>query len=80
MLWFALVSPALAGYGDAGSGWPNHAERVLHTWTNAVRVAPLDFEADYARGGCSSSAVTAIEQSSQPPLLWNDDLYEAARR
>ncbi|MBX2802197.1 MAG: CAP domain-containing protein [Myxococcales bacterium] len=68
--------PAHAGYGDPVDGRPNHPERELHLWTNAVRVDPVAFEDDYP---CGMGDFTAIERSPQVPLHLNDDLAEAAR-
>ena len=71
---------AFAGYGDASSGYPSYEERELHLWTNAARVAPEAFEADYQAGGCSYYVdFSDDEQTPQAPLLWNFDLNEAGR-
>jgi hypothetical protein len=45
------AAPARAGYGDVGDdGLPSAAERELHLWTNAARVDPAAFKADYNAG------------------------------
>ena len=79
-----LLTTALAmaqTYGDAaGNGFPTWDDRAVHLWTNAVRVAPADFEAEYNSGGCSyHTDFTATEQTAQVPLLWNQGLNEVAR-
>jgi hypothetical protein len=76
----ALVAlTAFGGYGDASGGYPLHAEREVHLWTNAVRVEPTAFSADYAQGGCSTSEFTGDELTPKAPLLYNSDLNEASR-
>ena len=74
-----LQAPAAAGYGDAVDGYPSWAERELHLYTNAARVAPLTFEAEYQQGGCSSDDFTASERSPKDPLYYSAPLNEAAR-
>ncbi|MFT4626910.1 MAG: hypothetical protein ACI8PZ_005591 [Myxococcota bacterium] len=71
-----LASAALAGYGDAINGLPSPAERELHLWTNAVRVDPEAFKADYP---CSFDAFQDFEKTPKMPLLWHYDLNDAAR-
>ncbi len=71
---------AWAGYGDVEDSRPSAAERWLHLWTNAARVAPEEFEDDYAQGGCSLSAdFSADERSPKAPLYLDVGLAEAAR-
>lgn len=79
MLFLSVVAVAAAGYGDAVGGYPTIAERSLHLWTDAARVDPEAFSADYARGGCSTSDFTTSERTPKSPLLYNADLNEAAR-
>lgn len=78
MLWWT-VAVAMAGYGDAVDGYPSHAERSMHLWTNAVRVDPLAFEADYQMGGCTSDGFSSAERSAIDPLVYHHDLSRAAR-
>jgi hypothetical protein len=78
-----LVAGALAaapgGYGDAVGGLPALEERELHLWTNAARVDPEAFEADYNRGGCSYDAdFSEDEQTPKWPLMIENGLTEAA--
>ncbi|MDP6931792.1 MAG: CAP domain-containing protein [Myxococcota bacterium] len=79
-LWILLCSSvAQGGYGDAKDGYPSWDERVMHTWTNAARMAPADFESEYNTGGCSFDDFLSGEQEGLPPLRWNSSLNEAAR-
>ena len=52
MLW---ITTALAGYGDPQLGHPTPDERLVFLWTNAARVEPGAFTADYQSGGCSAT-------------------------
>lgn len=70
------LASALAGYGDATDGYPSRAEREAHLWTNAVRLAPLDFEADY---GCRVEDWRAGEREGKPALAMDLRLVQAAR-
>lgn len=73
------ASPALAGYGDLDQdGDPTWAARDLHLWTNAARVDPEAFEADYNAGGCSFDDFSGDEQTPKAPLYLDYDLNEAA--
>ena len=46
-----MLPMALAGYGDVDDeGFPNYEERGVHLWTNAVRVDPEAFDAEYQSG------------------------------
>jgi len=70
----------VSGYGDVDpSGHPAWAERDMHLWTNAVRVAPEAFEAEYVRGGCSFSRFSSDEQTAKAPVAYSRDLNEVAR-
>jgi len=75
----ALIALAAGGYGDAADGYPNYSERLLHHWTNAVRVEPSAFKEDYIDGGCRWNQFSDDEQTPKPPLMWNHGLNEAAR-
>ena len=75
----ALSSPALAGYGDVVDGYPSWAERELHLYTNAARVDPQAFEADYSAGGCSYDDFTSDEQTAKAPIYYSYPLNDAAR-
>lgn len=79
MLVLFIHSLAFAGYGDALDGAPTYEERDVHMWTNAVRVAPTDFNDGYNEGGCNTGDFTSSERQPKSPLLFNRDLYEAAR-
>ncbi|MFK7927845.1 MAG: CAP domain-containing protein [Myxococcota bacterium] len=75
-----LVPLAFAGYGDASDGLPSLDERQLMVWSNAARVDPEAFSADYSNAGCSfASDFTDTERTPQNPLRWNADLNESAR-
>lgn len=78
MLW-TLLLVAHAGYGDAVDGYPSPAERELHLWTNAVRVDPQAFNANYMQGGCQFAGFKSGEKLPKPPLAWNQRLNDAAR-
>ncbi|MBL8616154.1 MAG: CAP domain-containing protein [Deltaproteobacteria bacterium] len=75
------AAPAWAGYGDVGDdGLPSAAERELHLWTNAARVDPAAFKADYQAGGCSFDGdFSADEQTPKLPVYWDHGLNDAAR-
>jgi hypothetical protein len=79
--WFVLAfSPAFAGYGDVDdAGLPSWSERELHLWTNAARVEPEAFEADYNAGGCSTDDFSADELTPKAPVYWDHGLNDAAR-
>jgi hypothetical protein len=70
---------AFGGYGDAVDGLPSIEERELHLWTNAVRVDPQAFNAEYVQAGCNYSQFESSEKSAKSPLYWNVDLNDAAR-
>lgn len=74
MLLLALSS-ALAGYADAVDGLPTHAERETFLWTNAVRVDPSAFQADYP---CSFASFSASERQPKSLLLHSEGLGAAA--
>lgn len=76
MVLLILSAAALAGYGDPVDGVPSPIEREVHLWTNAVRADPEAFRSDYP---CNWSSFSPDQQEPQKPLLWNDDLGEAAR-
>lgn len=70
---------AVAGYGDPVDTFPNDEERWLLLWTNAARVAPAEFEDDYAGGGCSTDDFSDDELTPKDPLYLDLMLTEAAR-
>jgi hypothetical protein len=74
-----LITAAFAGYGDAKDGYPTAGERLLHLWTNVARVAPGDFTADYARGGCGLNDFQPSERTPKAPLALQHDLNVVAR-
>ncbi|MFT4975694.1 MAG: hypothetical protein ACI8S6_001581 [Myxococcota bacterium] len=51
----------------------------MHLWTNAVRVDPEAFSADYELGGCSFSSFSADERTPKAPIYYNRDLNTVAR-
>lgn len=68
------------GYGDVDrDGHPSWDERDLHLWTNAARVDPEAFEADYREGGCSVEDFADDERVPALPLAYSRPLNEAAR-
>lgn len=70
----------VSGYGDVNDeGYPNDEERWLILWTNAARVAPAEFEDDYAMGNCSTDDFSEDELTPKEPLYIDLDLTEAAR-
>ena len=75
-----MLAPAIAGYGDVDEfGLPSWAERDLHIWTNAVRVDPEAFSADYEAGGCSFDNFQPSEKVKLPPLGYDRGLNDASR-
>jgi hypothetical protein len=74
-----LISAAFAGYGDANDGYPTASERLLHLWTNVARVAPGDFTAAYARGGCALNEFQPSERTPKAPLAIQHALNVVAR-
>jgi hypothetical protein len=74
-----LITAAFAGYGDAKDGYPTANERLLHLWTNVARVAPGDFTAAYARGGCGLSDFQPSERTPKAPLAIQHALNVVAR-
>ncbi len=73
------LGTALAGYGDPVAGVPEPAGRALALWTNAARVDPEAFEADYNAGGCSFyTDFSAAEQVPRAPYRHDADLMAAA--
>lgn len=74
-MWILTVAMALAGYGDAGDGWPSRAEREAHLWTNGVRITPAAFKKDY---GCWDG-FTQAERAPHAPLALHKGLLEVAR-
>lgn len=84
MILCLLLPIALAlgepGYGDVDrDGHPSWDERELHLWTNAARVDPEAFEAEYREGGCSLEDFSDAERTPVPPLAYSRPLNEAAR-
>jgi len=69
----ALTAIAFGGYGDAVDGVPTLADRQMHLWTDATRVDPAAFTAEYSAGGCSFNSFTGTEQTPKAPL----DQHEA---
>ncbi|MDP6934071.1 MAG: CAP domain-containing protein, partial [Myxococcota bacterium] len=68
------------GYGDVDEdGYPSWGERDTHFWTNAVRVAPQEFQADYERGGCEYRDFESSEKSPKDPLYYDRNLNIASR-
>jgi hypothetical protein len=75
-----ILSTAMGGYGDPTNGYPNHIEREVHLWTDAVRVEPEAFESDYQAAGCSFYVdFTDDEMTAKSPMNYNFDLNDAAR-
>ena len=75
-----VLLSTVAGYGDVDTaGYPSWSERDMHLWTNAARVDPEAFEADYSIGGCSFRDFSRDEQTPRPPLYLNGGLNEVAR-
>lgn len=74
--WLAVLPLTWAGYGDPVLGVPNHREREVHLWTNAARVAPEAFAADYP---CAFGGFEPGEQTAKVPLWWHDGLGRIAR-
>jgi MYXO-CTERM domain-containing protein len=73
----ALLHLADAGYGDVVDGYPSWAERDLHLWTNAARVDPTAFRAQY---DCNMDVeFRGDEKQPKAPLYYSADLNEAAR-
>ncbi len=80
MLWSLLITVAFAGYGDAVDGRPNRMEREVHLWTNAVRISPDSFRADFGGDKHNCYAEFLPEQTvPHAPLAWHDGLGEIAR-
>ncbi len=77
----SALAPAAAhaGYGDVVDGYPSWAERDLHIWTNAVRVAPEEFSAEYEAGGCTFDSFEPGEKLVQNILYFDAGLCEASR-
>lgn len=76
----ATTTALATGYGDVDEdGYPSWAERDLHLWTNAVRVDPEAFDADYQQGGCSFDDFSSDEQTAKAPLYYDRNLNLAAR-
>src|SRR5688500_13562281 len=74
-----LLLASVAGYGDPdAAGHPTWAERDVHSWTNAVRVDPEAFAAEYVYGGCEFDGFSQTEKASQRPLYHSPALNEAA--
>lgn len=75
-MWLVFsVGVASAGYADAFDGLPSHEERETFLWTNAVRIDPSAFEADYP---CSFSSFSSSEQQPKSLLWFDEGLAEAA--
>ncbi len=77
-----LVGAALAGgYGVPVDGFPSHAERVLLLWTNAARVDPEGFDAEYKAGyhPCGFDDFLEDEKVAKAPMYLDLALTEAAR-
>lgn len=69
---------ALAGYGDAGLGFPTVRGRQMVLWINAARIEPLAFESEYLAGGCSFYAFPPADQLPRAPYRWHDGLADVA--
>jgi uncharacterized protein (TIGR03382 family) len=74
-----IAAPALAGYGDVVDGLPSWEERDLHLWTNAVRVDPEAFEAEYQAAGCGLADFKPGEDTPKGLLYYDHDLNDASR-
>ncbi len=69
----------VAGYGDLREdGVPRAADRAVVLWTNAARVAPLEFTVDYDAGGCSTDDFSDDEKTAKAPLYVDLMLTDAA--
>lgn len=79
MILLAVSQVLAAGYGVPVDGYPNAEERWLLLWTNAARVAPLDFTDEYDAGGCSTDDFADDEKQAKAPLYIDLQLTEAAR-
>jgi MYXO-CTERM domain-containing protein len=76
----ASAAALATGYGSVDEdGYPSWAERDLHLWTNAVRVDPEAFDADFGQGGCSFDDFSASEQTAHAPLYYDRNLNLAGR-
>lgn len=74
----ALIS-VVAGYGDVREdGVPKPEDRAVVLWTNAARVAPLEFTGDYDAGGCSTDEFSDDEKTAKAPLYIDLMLTDAA--
>lgn len=79
---FALILGSVAAAGTYGvpiDGLPSADERSLLLWTNAARVAPEAFTAEYEAGGCSTADFSDDEITAKAPLYIDLDLTEVAR-
>ncbi len=74
LLW--MIASASGGYGDPVDGVPNHPEREVHFWTNAIRANPADFSSDYP---CSFNSFESSEKTPKSLLWWNQGLGDASR-
>lgn len=80
LLALAWLPVAHAGYGDASNGYPLPEERVVHVWTNAVRVDPAAWVDEYLEGGCTyGTDFNEDERTAKDPVLLSGDLNRAAR-
>ena len=71
---------AMAGYGDVDDeGYPNYEERAVHFWTNAVRVDPEAFDAEYQASGCSYDGFESSEKTPKQLLYFDRNLNIAGR-
>ena len=73
-----LAGPAVAGAGDPEAGTPSWAERELHVWSNAARIAPQAFPKDAADGGCTATAWASTPPAQ--PLRFHAGLSRVARQ
>ncbi|MCP4806639.1 MAG: CAP domain-containing protein [Proteobacteria bacterium] len=72
----ALLLAAVSGYGDVDAdGYPSHAERDVHMWTNIVRSDPEAFRSDY---GCWNE-FESTEKKPKDILYYSRPLNESAR-
>ena len=75
-----MLPMALAGYGDVDDeGFPNYEERGVHLWTNAVRVDPEAFDAEYQSSGCTFADFEPSEQTPKQLLYFDRNLNIAGR-
>lgn len=77
----AAAAPGSSVYGVPVDGYPSAEERALVLWTNAARVAPEEFERDYAQAyhPCTLDDFESSERRAKDPLYIDLALTEVAR-